>query len=407
MLSFLNSKASSSKSNNNEESKPVTVDKPDSSLPWETNAPYFNMIPFINEFTEQHLAHPIYRSGDRFKAALVGPGYFILKNVKNGEQVLTRFGAFQPKAISENKHTLTVIGFDSDFELLAYKAGQLTRLEFDMRSPCLPRVTTNIKIASNINANYKKLTADFIPFFTPDNIPSVNSYHEKIQITVYNAEGKSQAVKFYFINKSVTEIALHISVDDYGVTPDTGFIMTFDDQGECIDNFIEFTYHSNAENEPIQTIKFDCSQFTFLKAPFKIYELQHNGFPTGEVTTADFINDGSFIISFSNQKTHAVTKVALGQVDNPLNLKPYNNNRLAWQTTPDSGELSIGTPMDKNFAVLMPSALESIGLSANEAKPILNQAFRYFSRAHLQDIFPNELKTVEDHKENATHKATA
>ncbi|GGP18258.1 flagellar hook protein FlgE [Silvimonas iriomotensis] len=213
----------------------------------------------------------------------------------------------------------------------------------------------------------------------PLNVTDPTTFTSSTTAQVYDAQGVSHNLTFYFTKVATNQWEVQTSFD--GGTPTTtgspagtnGYLMytgtgTLDATtvptdpltGTAASNVSGFTFSTTltAPNGATSPFAFNVSfpNSTQYGSPFVVNALNQDGYADGTLTGMSIGKDGVIQGSYSNGQTKTVGQIVLANFTNVQGLQPLGDNR--WSQTFASGQPTIGDPGTGSLGSLQSSAQE-------------------------------------------------
>ncbi len=334
--------------------------------------------------------------------AISGSGMFRIKDA-NGGIVYSRAGMF---------------GMDRDGYLANAAEQRLTGYQVDREGNVLPtlgeikidtadlqpKATENVEIGMNLDQTSEALTVAF----SPDN---PKSYNFTTGSTVYDSQGSSHVVNYYFRKDHDNAWSLFVQSADTGtmVGDTNGYKIQFKNDGTIdtiknsdgsetyVDNSadpavkgqIDFTISADALGSLVDPIslKLDINAMTQYDAASGVNRVKADGYPSGRMVSLDIDKNGIIFGRYTNGQSKAMGQVALANFANTEGLRPVGDS--SWAESYASGAPAVGAPGSASLGFIQSSALESSNVDVTEELVDMIGAQRAF-QANAQIISVND-----------------
>ena len=236
-----------------------------------------------------------------------------------------------------------------------------------------------LQLTSNLNAAAPVISRAAPPAGVgPLLISDPNTYTNTTTATVYDAQGVSHNLSFYFTKVATNQWEVQTSFDGGAPQPTgaagaNGYLMftgngTLDSTTVPTDplaatpgsNVAGFTFSTTltAPNGATSPFTFGVafpksSQFG---SPFDVTALLQDGYADGTITGLSIGTDGTIVGNYSNGQTKPIGQIVLASFENNQGLQPLGDNR--WASTFASGQPLIGDPNTGSLGSLQSSAQE-------------------------------------------------
>lgn len=312
-------------------------------------------------------------TGNSLDVAINGGGFFQVQQ-PNGSMAYTRAGDFKMDQFGNLKTNggAGVMGYKMEEVVIdptttppvtQRVAGTTpTPITLPTGAPIPAKQTENVKAVFNLDARAKNAAGD--PAATPP-IPVTPRSTYGTSINVYDSQGVTHAVNFYFVKTAdPNKWDFYTSLDTTS-QPDGSPVGTieFDGNGKIIsgNNFaMNISTAPGNPNSPIPgpdfNVTFDFSEVTQFGSKFAVSDLSQDGYASGELTGVTIAQDGTVMASYSNGMSRAEAQVALANFRNPQGLIEIGGNN--WIESPSSGSVVLGKPGSGQFGALRSGALE-------------------------------------------------
>ncbi|MCW9014723.1 MAG: flagellar hook protein FlgE [Gammaproteobacteria bacterium] len=306
-----------------------------------------------------------------------GEGFFVMRpNQTSSELIYTRAGAFQ---VDQNGLVANSSGEILQVFPVDATTGVSSTTSLSGTVPLqVPNTVGTPQATSTVNMNLN-LPAGVSPALTTVAIdaalgagtaPPANSYHHSTSATVFDSQGTSHIMTYYFImtNDANNTWEVRSTVDGAVATPTTTEILDFDASG-VLDPATStgggaIAYNAfaltNGAAPLALTVDFRNQGNTVTQeaqGAFSVQSLSQDGFSTGRLSGIEVGDDGLVRANFTNGQTTSLGRVALTRFDNPQGLR--QNGNTSWSETVDSGPAAAGEAGSGNFGLIQSGALET------------------------------------------------
>jgi flagellar hook protein FlgE len=313
--------------------------------------------------------------------AITGNGFFRMVD-EAGTVSYTRNGQFQVDRegnLVNNSQYLTGWAADPNTGLLV-KGGtpvplQLTVGNVGARATGSSGLSNaGLALVANLNASKEIISRAAAPTGVgPLNVSDPTTYTSSTSATVYDAQGVSHALTFYFTKVGVNQWEVQTSFD--GANPvDTGGYLVFDGAGKldtaaaptnpltgaagtnaALFNFSTTLVAPNGATSPF-TFNVNFANSTQFGSDFGVNSISQDGYADGVLTGISISKDGVVLGRYSNSQTRTIGQVVLANFANIQGLQPLGDNR--WAESYDSGDPRVGDPGTTDFGLLQAAAVE-------------------------------------------------
>lgn len=281
--------------------------------------------------------------------AIEGEGFFIVKEPITGGSLYTRAGAFRfdaggfltsPEGYNVQGYKLNDAGEIS---------GDLANIQVDTTSLSAPKATTNVKLATNLDAG-----ASYLGGFNIADTANSTNYANSLNI--YDSLGNPHLVTVYFSKMDPTTNPLewewNATVDGAELGGAAGPVLIgsgslqFDINGKMTaanpatqpTTAGVLTWDNNSDQTQLLNLAFSTTQYS--NASVVISQSQ-DGFTTGSVAQLSIDNEGYVLGNYSNGQPRKLFQIALAKFSNPGGLQKSGSNMFASGT--NSGDAIVGT----------------------------------------------------------------
>ena len=334
--------------------------------------------------------------------AISGGGMFRIKDA-NGGIVYSRAGMF---------------GMDRDGYLANAAEQRLTGYQVDQEGNVLPtlgeikidtsdlqpKASENVELGLNLDQTSEAITVAFDP-------KNPKSYNFTTGSTVYDSQGSSHVVNYYFRKDQDNAWSLFVQSADTGtMVGDTdGYKIQFDNNGTIktitnsdgtqtyVDNSadpavkgqIDFIISADALGSQVDPIslKLDINDMTQYDAASGVNKVKADGYSSGRMVSLDIDKNGVIFGRYTNGQSKAMGQVALANFANTEGLRPVGDS--SWAESYASGAPAVGAPGSASLGFIQSSALESSNVDVTEELVDMIGAQRAF-QANAQIISVND-----------------
>ncbi|MBV8659779.1 MAG: flagellar hook-basal body complex protein [Burkholderiales bacterium] len=194
---------------------------------------------------------------------------------------------------------------------------------------------------------------------TPPVVPSdPTSYTSSTSSTVYDSQGVSHTLTFYFTKVGVNTWETQTSFDGGAPVTEPGYT-TFDAVGN-MNGGSQFAYTSPiASPSGAQTPLAFTTYFTGTTQfgnQFAVNNLSQDGYADGNITGLTINSDGTIQGRYSNGQNRTIGQITLYNFTNPQGLESIGNNQ--WVETYASNQARQGVPGTSDFGSLQSGSVE-------------------------------------------------
>ncbi|MFM2449008.1 MAG: flagellar hook protein FlgE [Pseudomonadota bacterium] len=312
--------------------------------------------------------------------AINGQGFFQLANSPNDESVIrySRNGQFKTDKDGHivNNQGQALMGYDLDKNgnRVSSEAGALKIPVTGIQAAKTESMSMTFNLDSRLPTIPTTVDIDF-------NDPS--TYNRSTSMTVYDANGHSIPVTYYFKKIAEKQWEVYASANNTslqgGATPTPVAEIEFPADGSPpipsgtgSTVGVTFAPATTAETDgkgvfsdipsafdpelDLTGITMDFSKITQYASAFGVTESTQDGNRPGELSGLSFSNDGKLVVRYSNGVTRAAAEIDLVNFRNPQGLQPTGGN--GWAQTASSGDPNPGRPGEGGLGVLQSGALE-------------------------------------------------
>ncbi|PLX84491.1 MAG: flagellar hook protein FlgE [Desulfuromonas sp.] len=314
--------------------------------------------------------------------AIEGEGFFIAQDPITGNDLYTRAGAFRFDAggnlITPEGYQVQGYALNDAGEI----SGELTDIQVDMMTLSAPKMTGNMTLTTNLDADatYHGAfpTTDANGGYDPVALNNATNY--ATSTNVYDSLGNSHPVTVWFSKMDPAtnplEWEYHATVDgrDIGLTnpdpnadPDAPYpvevttgTVTFDADGNLLSQNPDppmipggsLAWDNNADQNQEINLNFNTTQYSSASV---VISQSQDGYTTGNVATLSVDNEGYVLGNYSNGLPKRLFQVALAKFSNPAGLVKEGNNMYGASVA--SGDSVVGT-VGSGIGKIFTNALE-------------------------------------------------
>lgn len=312
-------------------------------------------------------------TGRALDIALNGQGYFITNPAFDGSgtQHFTRAGVTTRALGDDGNAYLTNTsgqfyqGWAADVDGNIDTTGPLVPIQLDTVDGLPGEPTTSVSFSANVTANSDKGHRFEVPIWSnPD------------------ADGNNQAYSLVMSWEPDPSTPNRWSVS-YSVRDGTG-------QSQTLETTTDAIFNGQAELvaplEPVAlTVPFDDGTTTdvtldlsgmtqFGESPFRVVNLDANGFPAGRVSNTMFDNKGRLTAEYSNGQSRTLYQLAIADFPAPQNLEDAGNTMFTYSQEAGTPEI-FAIESTSQRAAIVPGSVESstVNLSDEFSNMIITQ----------------------------------
>ncbi len=311
--------------------------------------------------------------------AISGGGFFRMKD-SNGGIVYSRAGMFgmdrEGYLANATEQRLTGYQVDAAGNVLP-TLGEIKIDTADLQ----PKATENVEIGLNLDQ-----TSEVLP--TAFNADNPKSYNFTTGSSIYDSQGSTHVVNYYFRKDADNEWSLFVqSADTKEMVGDPdGYKISFKNDGTietiksgdgtqtfvdmtvdpAVANPIEFTISATALGSSVDPIdlKLDITNMTQYDAASGVNRVKADGYSSGRMVSLDIDKNGIIFGRYTNGQSKAMGQVALANFSNTEGLRPVGDS--SWAESYASGAPAVGAPGSASLGFIQASALESSNVDVTE-----------------------------------------
>ncbi|SMC16805.1 flagellar hook protein FlgE [Andreprevotia lacus DSM 23236] len=346
----------------------------------------------VTDIAQQFSQGNITTTNNALDVAITGNGFFRVQDPA-GNISYTRNGQFQVDRngyINNNGQYLTGWTTDPNSGLLI-KGGQPKPIQLTVGNIGARATggsgTSNagLQLVLNLDASKPILDRTAPPTGVgPLSITDPTTYTNSTSATVYDAQGVSHTLTYYFSKVGVNKWEVQTSFDGaapvpadptqtLGTAPNapaTQGYMYFDGNGRLTGpastppapadaipsfNFATTLVAPNGATSPF-TFNVNFAKSTQFGSAFGVNSINQDGYADGRLTGLSIAKDGTIQGNYSNSQTKVVGQLVLANFTNVQGLQPLGDNR--WAQSFASGEPRVGDPGTTDLGLLQSAALE-------------------------------------------------
>ena len=316
-----------------------------------------------SQFTQGNIT----TTGNPLDIAINGSGFF--RETQNGVVSYSRDGEFSLDSngyvVSPQGANLTGYGVTSAGTISAAPPGPL-QLSL---TPVAPLATANASLSINLNS------ASTPPATTPFNASNSATYNWSTSQTVYDSQGNSHTVSYYFANSAANTWNVYATVDGSQVGAPSGAVppaptttgaigtLTFTNAGTLSSGSpmtVMFPLTNGANTPQSISLGFPTASTTQYGVASSVSANTQDGYATGQLSSFSISSTGLVSGLYTNGQTVTLGQIALATFVNPQGLLPQGNNQFLESAA--SGSPSVGSPGSGSLGFVQSGALESSGV---------------------------------------------
>ena len=298
--------------------------------------------------------------------AISGNGFFQVKST-DGSVAYSRNGEFKldSRGFIVNNQSRQLMGYAAD-ATGTVQPGQATALQLPA-SGSIPRATDNVGLTFNLDSR------------SPTTLPAggaqidfnnAATYNNATSANVFDANGKSVAMTFYFQKSAAEQWNVYATADGASVLTDPSgqplpvTAVQFSPSGDRMlsptgavsVNVPAGAAVNGVQSMAIANVQLDIGKATQFAGQFAVTRMEQNGYGAGDLTGVTIDDTGIVQAHYSNGQTKAAGQIELANFRNPQGLAAIGGN--AWTSSPASGEPALGVPGSGTIGTLSSRALE-------------------------------------------------
>ncbi|MGQ9724496.1 MAG: flagellar hook protein FlgE [Tepidimonas sp.] len=334
-------------------------------------------------------------TGNNLDMAVNGEGFFTVE-LADGSLAYTRNGEFK---LDRNGNIIT----NNGAKLLGYQTDSAGKpvsvvpvpLNLPTGKNIDPKESSELKLTMNLDARAEVQTVG-----TP--LTAENKQYGT-SLNLYDTLGNAVPVQLYFIKTAANQwdvVSVYQPVDPPGqpaVETPLGQVTFNPTTGRpvlplALTN-IQIATDSVAPGVPANDINVALNfgdpanpalaTVTQFGSKFAVYDVNQNGYPSGELTSIAVGEEGVITARYSNGVSQANGQVMLTRFRNVQGLQPINGGY--WQKTQASGDPIIGQPLSGRFGQIRSGALEESNVDLTQELVNMIVAQRHY-QANAQTI---------------------
>lgn len=298
--------------------------------------------------------------------AISGNGFFQVKS-PDGSVAYSRNGEFKldSRGFIVNNQSRQLMGYTADASG-TIQPGQASALQLPANGS-IPRPTDGIGLTVNLDSR------------SPTTLPAggaqidfdnAGTYNSATSANVFDANGKSVPMTFYFQKAAADQWNVYASADGASVSSDASgrplpvTTVQFSPSGDKVlspAGAVSIDVPAGASVNGVQSmaipkIQLDIGKATQFAGQFAVTRMEQNGYGAGDLTGVTIDDTGIVQARYSNGQTKAAGQIELADFRNPQGLMAIGGN--AWTRGPASGDPALGVPGSGTIGMLQSSALE-------------------------------------------------
>ncbi len=341
-------------------------------------------------------------TGNQLDLAINGGGFFQVRD-SAGSTLYTRNGEFkldkEGYIVTNNGSRLQGYETNNVGTRTSVVTGDLTLPTGSAIDPKSTGITatnptsTGISVTANLDSRATPLPAAAEPL-------TAEQKQYGTALNVYDAQGNAIPVQLYFIKSeagpNTWEVAASRDGGDTLIGGASLGTVVFDSAGKLDQTATALGNIVLATATPPETIpssdlaipvtlvdESGSPTLTQFGSKFGVFDLQQDGYTSGELTGIDIGENGVILARYSNGVSMAEGQVALGNFRNLQGLQPINGGY--WSETFSSGAVVLGGPQEGRLGLLRQSALEESNVDMTQELVAMIVAQRSY-QANAQTI---------------------
>jgi len=301
-------------------------------------------------------------TGNSLDLAINGNGFFRMSD--GGQITYTRAGSFtldrEGYIVDNGGRRLTGYPANANGDITASSLAELRINTGDVK----PLATSAIEITANLTSGAEAPT-DAFDKEDPD------SYNFSTSATVYDSQGKSHVMTFYFVKDQAedgtdapNQWKIYTELD--GGDAEEAATLTFNSDGtlsqDAANSFTaNYTVGGGAADLAIDV---DFSSLTQFGTPYSVTRLNPNGYAAGQFAGMTVEDDGTVFARYTNGQSNALGQIALSHFPSAENLQQVGDT--SWVETFASGAPLNGKPGNSGLGNIQAGSLEQSNVNVTE-----------------------------------------
>lgn len=273
--------------------------------------------------------------------AISGSGFFRIST--NGAVTYSRNGQFHLDSNgylvnSTNQNVMGYTSLTTNVSGAVTSAGSVGNLKIDLNN-LAPSQTTTMSMTMNLNAGATAVSGAF-------NSADPTTYTYSTSVTVYDSQGGSHALTYYFGKTSSNTWAVHATMDgtsgiSVSVTPST---LTFAADGSMTSSpsLAISTTGLAASGVNEMNVALNLAGTTQVAGSSGVNSVSQDGYAQGQIVGLSIDSAGIIYGRYSNNLSRPLQQILLANFRNPNGLIPLGNNQ--WAATQAAGAEVLNTP---------------------------------------------------------------
>lgn len=281
--------------------------------------------------------------------AIEGDGFFIIKDPITDGNIYTRAGAFRFDAAGYlvNPEGNKVQGYQLGSD--GAVTGDLTDIQVDTISLSSPKMSENLTLATNLDAD-----AAYLGGFNVADPGTTSNY--ATTMNVYDSLGNDHMLTVWFAKDDPVANPLEwewfatVDGQDLGGAPGPvqvgGGRLEFDAAGQLVATMPDpattipgsMGWSNNSDQNQELSFSFNTTQYA---SPSVLISQGQDGYTTGTVAQLSIDNEGNVLGNYSNGLPKELYRIALAKFSNPAGLVKNGNNMYV--ASGGSGDAAVGT----------------------------------------------------------------
>jgi flagellar hook protein FlgE len=282
--------------------------------------------------------------------AINGDGFFRLSN--NGAITYSRNGQFHLDANgylvnSTGQNVMGYTALTTNSSGTVTSANTLGNIQIDLNN-LAPNPTSTLSMVVNLNANASvidrtgAITGTAVPFNAADS----STYTYSTTATVYDSQGGSHALTYYFSKTASNTWDVNATMDGnsaitVGISPNT---LSFNAAGALTSSplFTATTTGLAAAGVSELSVAMNLTGTSQVAGSSGVNSISQNGYAQGQIVGVSIDSNGIISGRYSNNLTRPLQQILLASFRNPNGLIPMGNNQ--WEAGQAAGSEVLNSP---------------------------------------------------------------